>query len=110
MTKIKWEDPPEETRKLIAAFDLLTEVATRPGQWARISTHRTKKAAQTAMSGLKAGGRKKPPGDWEFQVGPVDESGSQTKYGLWARLIPIEEGGGEGGEPEADVGRVHIPE
>ena len=85
---VRWEEPPKVSTGIPKTGPILKEIATRPGRWARVSTHKTKKAAQQSYYQFTSGKRNLPPGEWEFRVGPIDptETGPNAKHGVWARL------------------------
>jgi hypothetical protein len=83
---VKKSNPPTSAHRFrkYEEYDKLVEIANTVGEWGQLSTHADKVKARKVVYHLRSGGRKVPPGEWEFVYGQEDDS---ELYGVWARLI-----------------------
>jgi hypothetical protein len=102
------EDPPDEVQERKPSQMLLNliQLARTPGEWGRIGNLSTARSASQTVYQLRNGQRKAPDGTWEFRSGPIPET---KRFGVWARLKPIESEGADGSDTEADAGRLDSP-
>lgn len=82
------EEPPERTSPNDPTGGPIVrnmrKAAEHPGQWARVASYPTSRAASLTLSKLKAGriAARRPPGVWEFERGEVD-----GMIAIYARLV-----------------------